>query len=359
MRLLIATGLYPPEIGGPATYAKLLEDHLPGLGITVSVLPFSRVRHLPSIVRHLAYTARLVKLAHEADLILVQDTVSTGLPTLLAAAITGKRFVVRVPGDYAWEQGTARFGVNESLEAFQKNSHGARVGLLRFVQRLVVNHAYRIIAPSHYLAEIVRGWLKEPKTIEVIYNGVDISALSRGSERERNLIVSAGRLVSWKGFEALIDIVAHEREWRLAILGDGPLRKHFEEKVQSLNVGDRIALLGNVPHEEMHTWFSRASVFVLNSRYEGLSHTLIEACAAGAPIIATRVGGNPEVIRDDEDGMLIDVGNTSALERSLVVLFHDEALRKKFEVAARERAEHFSIQRTISATAALLQSCVS
>src|SRR6185436_880397 len=104
MRILVATGLYPPESGGPATYSKFLVEKLPALGVEVSVLPFSRVRYLPKLVRHVAYFFACASLAREADIVYAQDTVSVGLPAALAAFVARKKFMVRVPGDYAWEQ---------------------------------------------------------------------------------------------------------------------------------------------------------------------------------------------------------------------------------------------------------------
>ena len=133
MRVLIATGLYPPESGGPATYTKLLEERLPALpaqagrGFTVSVLPFSTVRHLPKLLRHVAYFAVCWRMARRADVVYAQDTVSVGLPAALAAQCAGKKFVVRVPGDYAWEQGRQRFCVSDELDAFQAKRYGWRL----------------------------------------------------------------------------------------------------------------------------------------------------------------------------------------------------------------------------------------
>ncbi len=359
MKILIATGLYPPEIGGPATYAKLLEDRLPARGIAVSVFPFRTVRHLPPGLRHIAYAWGIVRMAQGADLILVQDTVSTGLPAAIAALLTGKKLVVRVPGDYAWEQGVQRFGVQESLDEFQEHSYGLRVGLFRSIQRFVVRRAHRVIAPSVYLGNIVSGWLAEPTHIEVIYNGVEIQSGEEASARRTNLIVSLGRLVPWKGFAELIDIVARHPQWRLAIRGDGPLRDQLRDQIEKNKAGAHITLDRSVSHVEAIRSCKEASVFVLNSRYEGLSHTLIEAMAVGTPVIATNVGGNPEVVRGGVDGTLVQVGDIRALENALAKLLSDAPLRARLGESAAARAKEFSIDRTVEATAKLLRSSVS
>ncbi len=359
MRLLIATGLYPPEIGGPATYTKLFEDRLPKLGTEVSVLPFSSVRDRPRIIRHIAYAWKLIQMARNVDCILVQDTVSTGVPAALVARMLGKKLVVRVPGDYAWEQGTQRFGVSDSLDDFQNRTYGIRVAAMRTMQRFTVNSATRIIAPSNYLARIVKSWLKSERPIDVIYNGVELSVTPEPKEDQKiedvSLIVTSGRLVPWKGMSELIDIAAR-RSWKLAILGDGPEKEKLQKKINDLKAEEKVQLLGQVSYADAQIWFARAAVFVLNSRYEGLSHTLIEAMAAGAPVVATNVGGNPEVIEDGVTGLLCEVENMAALERSLALLLQDASLRERLGKAARIRAHDFSIEKCVEKTASLLKS---
>ncbi|MBI2612502.1 glycosyltransferase family 4 protein [Candidatus Kaiserbacteria bacterium] len=358
MRLLLATGLYPPEIGGPATYAKLFEEQLPNYGIEVLVLPFSLVRHMPPIVRHVAYAWLLAQRMRDVDLVLVQDTVSTGFPVAIIAGLAGKKFVVRVPGDYAWEQGTQRFGVKDSLDDFQKRSYGLAVGFLRSIQRFVVIRAHRVIAPSTYLAKVISSWSPRIKRIEVIYNGIELSE-ALPVARQENLIVSSGRLVPWKGFDELIEVVSAHPEWKLEILGDGPRHRELRDQIQKAGCEERITLRGRVSHAEAREVFASATVFVLNSRYEGLSHTLIEAMSVGTPVVATRAGGNPEVVHDGEDGILIAVGDKMALEGALTHVLSDAGLRRRLGAAASGRAKDFSINKTVEATASLLKSCVS
>ena len=98
-KILIATGIYPPDMGGPATYSKLLADELPKRGIEVRVLTFGAVRHLPKVIRHLAYFFKTLSQGREVDIIYAQDPVSVGLPALWAARLLGKRFLLRLGGD--------------------------------------------------------------------------------------------------------------------------------------------------------------------------------------------------------------------------------------------------------------------
>ena len=357
MKILIATGLYPPEIGGPATYARLFEERLPRYGIQVSIFPFRNVRHLPSLIRHIAYGWRIFRMSHSVDLILVQDTVSTGFPVAVASFFSGKKFIVRVPGDYAWEQGVQRFGVKENIDDFQTKSYGLAVAVFRVIQKFVIRRALRVIAPSQYLARIVRGWVPT-KEIDVIYNGIDISA-EMNQFLTKNLIISAGRLVPWKGFAELIAVVAKNKEWRLVIFGSGSQESALMQEIQKADAEDRIEIREQVPHDDLQRQFASASVFVLNSRYEGLSHTLVEAMAVGTPVVATKVGGNSEVVQNGVNGILVSAGDNEGLDKALTQILSDDVLRKKLGGSARERAKEFSIDKTIDATASLLKLCVS
>ena len=126
IKLVIATGIYPPSIGGPATYSKLLYDKFPSMGIDVSVETFDSVRMYPRVISHIIYFVRLLNTAIGKDIILAQDTVSVGLPALCVSKILRKPFFVRVPGDYAWEQSVQRFDVKEGIDEFQTKKYGLR-----------------------------------------------------------------------------------------------------------------------------------------------------------------------------------------------------------------------------------------
>jgi len=324
-RILIATPLYPPEIGGPATYAKLLQERLPG----VRLVKFGDVRHLPKLIRHAAYFFKCISASQRADVVYALDTVSVGLPATLAARLTGRKFVVRVPGDYAWEQGRQRFGVKDELEDFQTKKYGWKVELLRRIQRFVVRNAKEVVVPSVYMQTIVAQWGAKAA---VIYSSIDLaSAYELPNNRpEGFLVVSSGRRVPWKHFDAIERVVARERGW------------HF-------------FLAENLPRGHALGWVKAADVFVLNSTYEGLSHALVEAMALGTPVIATAVGGNPELIEDGIDGLLIPPGDNHALRAALKeVEQNKEAARARAE-SARAKLKAFSIDTTIGQIADLLK----
>ena len=113
-------------------------------------------------------------------------------------------------------------------------------------------------------------------------------------------------------------------------------------------------LLGPLPHPDTLALIRDADVFVLNSTYEGLSHLLIEALALGKPIIATNVGGNPELIEDGKNGLLIPAGDRTALAEAIVHLLKNPSHQDRLANAAKESSKRFSTVAMTEATAATL-----
>lgn len=358
MKIVIATPLYPPDIGGPATYAKLLEEGLPLKGVEVELVKFSGVRHLPKLIRHYVYYRRVLRALQHADAVLALDPVSVGLPALYAAKKLKKPLIVKIVGDYAWEQGQQRFGVTQSLDEFVKTKQVSfQVSILRKIQTYVAEAAVRVIVPSAYLKGIVETWGITSEKISVIYNAALLDEIGTVPEAATRLprphIVSVGRLVPWKHFDGIIDAVAGTTA-SLAVIGSGPLHEQLA-KYAKQKLGERALFTGTLSHADTLATIKDADVFVLNSSYEGLSHLLIETQMLGVPIIATKVGGNPEVITDGEDGLLVSPGDTPVLAQTLENLLSDEQRRARLAARAQKSAERFSMETMLSATARFLQ----
>ncbi|HVW82859.1 MAG TPA: glycosyltransferase family 4 protein [Candidatus Paceibacterota bacterium] len=356
MKLVLATPLYPPEIGGPATYAKELVEGLPARGIEVELVKFSDVRNLPKLLRHYRYYRHVLAAARDGDIVFVQDTVSCGLPARLAAWRAGKPLIVRVPGDYVWEQARQRFGVADGIDEFQGKQYGLRVGVLRFIQRGVVRSAARVIVPSEYFAGVAAGWGVPRARIAVIYNGIHLplTAVPPREVPEAPFMVSVGRLVPWKGFAALIRILATLPAWRLVIIGDGPNRAALEQEARAAGVADRVRFVGALPNAEAVGWYRAATAFVLNSSFESFSFQVAEAMAVGARIIATDIGSIPELVEDGQEGLLIRPDDEAAIAASLELIRTEPAAAAARAEAAREKARRFSSERTFDALATLL-----
>lgn len=365
MTILIATGLFPPEIGGPATYSKLLTDELPKYGFEVKVLSFGPVRHLPKLIRHFVYFLKVLKQGSKSDIIFAQDPVSVGLPSALAAKILGKKFILKIVGDYAWEQyqinpvlntGQSRikYGTKfKNLEEFQREKYDLLTETRRKIQKWVAKKAKKIIVPSQYFKNIlVNGWSVPSEKITVIYNAVEQPIVrERTPIGDKDFILSIGRLVPWKGFGTLIEIMPDlPKEMKLVIIGSGPQEESLKFKVKSLKLEERVQILGQVPHDQLVNYFAQAGIFVLNSGYEGLSHLILEAMQQGVPVITTDIGGNPELIKDGYNGILIEYNNKNQIKEAILKLWFDQDLQQKFIDNSLKELEKFSLDKMISQT---------
>ncbi|XKT75420.1 MAG: glycosyltransferase family 4 protein [Patescibacteria group bacterium UBA2103] len=366
MNILVATGLYPPEGGGPATYAKALHDELPKLGVSVTVLPFSQVRRYPKFIRHIVYFFLCLKYGKKVDVIYALDPVSVGLPAMLSSFFLRKKFILKMVGDYAWEQGMQRFGVADLLDEFVKKRYGLSISLLRFIQGLVAKRAAIVVVPSAYLKKIVCTWGVKKEKIHVIYNAApDVSSVGhkkvlRGLLKYHGkYIVTVARLVPWKGIRSLIDAVgALEKsgiEARLLVIGDGPERDALEEYALEHTKEKTVSFTGRLPNDITLAYIKAADVLALNTGYEGFSHLLLEAQALGTPTVTTSVGGNPEIITHGRNGLLVPYKDTDALRKALTRALTDEVFRRNSAAAGKRKADKFSKDRMIQETKELLE----
>ena len=351
MRLVVATPLYPPEIGGPATDAAAIAAALAQKGNDVIVVPLSRTPHLPKGIRHLAYAYLLWKAARNARAIVAFDLVSIGVPAALVARFRGVPLIVRAPGDYAWEQGTQRFGVRDSIDAFQTKSYGIVVEFLRSAQRFAVKSAVLVIAPSDYFKDLMSGWGIAPERLIRIYLGINFSDQVQlpQSVPAGNVIFSLGRFVPWKGFSMLIRLLTSMPDWHLVIAGDGPLRGALEREARDLEVIERVTFTGALPRAEALGWYRSADAFVLNTSFESFSFQVLEAMESGTPIIATKIGSLPELVTDGVEGVLLTPDDASAFRAALESTQKEPHVWKNRTEAARRKAATFSIEASTDA----------
>lgn len=368
MKILIATGLYPPEIGGPATYAHMLETNLPARGFEVTVIPFGWVRHYPKVVRHVVYTWKLWAEAKQCDVVYALDPTSVGVAAALVAKLRKKPFLIRLGGDYAWEQGRVRFGLTTTLDEYVDVMSKAPIAVrfLARVQTFVCTRARKIVVPSHYLKTVVERWGIASENIQVIYSALYPLNVEQSRDELRSqlsytfpAIVSSGRLVPWKGFSVLLEVVAVLREkypeLSLIIVGSGEERQSLEEKAASLGISESVRFTGPISKEALGATIKAADVFVLNTAYEGLSHQLLEVMDIGVPIVTTTAGGNTELITDGINGTLVKFNDKEALVDAVRLILEHPDTQQRMIQAARLRSKDFSKERALDEVAQLLK----
>lgn len=361
MKILITTPLYPPEIGGPATYTKFLEENLPKKDFELTILKFSEVRHLPYIIRHIIYFFKVLSLGRNADIIYALDALGAGVPAGLAAKILRKRFFLRIAGDRAWETASQKFGITESLDTFSASSaYSFPVQCLKMGQKLGAKLAEKIIVPSEYLKIVVSNWGVSKEKIRVIYNAFEPVFLGESKAEirkelsfEGTVLLSSGRFVPWKGFEALIQamprILREVPDAVLYIIGDGPGKDRLLELSYEFRKEGKVVLLPALPKKTLARYIKAADVFILNTFYEGFSHQLLEVMSIGTPLVTTVVGGNPELVESEKEGLLIQYNDREAILRATLRILQEDGLAAKLSLAAKEKVWKFSEERAMMA----------
>ena len=329
MRVLIATGIYPPDIGGPATYSKYIAEELPKRGHSAHVLVYSRIREkFPKGISHLVFAWKVFWGARKSDVILTTDTISAGLPVHFVCLFSKKPYVLKIGGDYVWEQGVQRWGVRELLDDFLKKKYGWKIQLMCSLQSHVAKRASRVITPSNYLAGMAEQWGVRKEKISVIYNTIHISKITF-AKSDKPLLFSFGRDVPWKGFSVLREIA-----------------KEFP--------GAEFAV-GEVSREKRDELFAKSRVFLLNTGYEGFSHQLLEAMAYGLPTITTLAGGNREIVENEKNALVVPYNDKEAWIKAISRLLGDANLQKRLSEGAKATAQKFLNKDMIGETIEVLQ----
>jgi len=374
LRILLATGIFPPDIGGPATYVKMLAEELPKFDCELRVVTYSSEtqkaksdkrqnvylvnRDQNILLRYFKYFWQVYRLAKWADIIYAQDPFCAGLPTWLACKIKRKDYILKIVGDYAWEQGRQRYEVSELLDKFQDKKYSWQVEIMRIIQRIVAKGALKIVTPSQYLKSIIVKWGINSNKIEVIYNAAEKVEVRYSKEQTRaeldlrgDIILSVGRLVPWKGFGLLIDIIPEllikNPNFRLIIIGEGPEREKLETQIRNLKLADRIILIEAVEQKKLWQYMRASDLFVLNTGYEGLPHILIEAMQIGLPVITTEIGGNFEVVEHNKTGLLVNYNHKEQFKKAILELWQNKEEKERIIKNANNILEKFSKQKMI------------
>lgn len=371
-RLFVATGIFHPEAGGPATYLYELLPQLQRQGWQVRLLtygsaggdsypyPVQRVARRALPLRLAEYAANALPHLCWANLVYLH---TLGLPLVGGSAPR----VLKIVGDQAWERAIRRNWIapNEDIDAFQPQRYGWKVTLQKAVRSREAQTMDAIIVPSHYLADMVAGWGVDPARIRVIYNALPpdhdhaVSDLSQADARaqlgldERPTLLAAARLHPWKGVDHLITILSRMQDVRLLVAGDGEMKALLEQLAASLDLGDRVVFLGRIAREKLSLYMKAADYFALYSGYEGLSHSILESLRAGTPVIASRKGGNPEIIRHGENGLLVPYIDLEALHDALKTAFQP-GIRAALAAKAQSGMERFDFKTMVEQTAAVL-----
>jgi glycosyltransferase involved in cell wall biosynthesis len=353
VKVLVVSGIWPPDVGGPASHAPDVADFLSGRGHEVEVVttalepPAPRAypvrfvsRTLPPGVRHLRAAELVWERSRACDVVY-----TTGMfgRSFAGSRLARRPYVVKLTADPAFERARRRGVVGGDVDEFQRAPGGAVVSLLRIARNVELRHAAHVFCPSEYLRELAISWGIPSARVSVLPNPYPaIPALPPRDELMHELGLSgrtlafAGRLTAQKSLGVALDALASVEGVTLVIAGDGDERQILERRAAELGLGDRVRFLGAQPRERVLELFRAADAAILSSSWENFPHTVVEALAAGTPVLATRVGGVAEVVADEENGLLVPAGDAAALAAAIRRYFDDVELRDRLRAAAEE-----------------------
>ncbi len=274
MRILIATGIYPPEIGGPAEYAKHLKETWTKEGHHVSIRVFSRFNFLPTGVRHLAYLCYILPAVYRSDFVLCLDTFSAALPAVLAAKLWGRKIILRTGGDFLWEAYVERTGESVLLRDFYKtciSKFSKKEKDIFKMIKYILNNVSAIVWSTEWQKEIFvepYGLSNQKNLIIENYYGPKIAS----QEPSEKNFVAATRKLKWKNISTL-------------------------ERVFS-EIGDAKLDVEPVSHEAFLKKIASSYAVIIASLGDISPNTILDAIRLNKPFILTKENGLYPRIKD-------------------------------------------------------------
>lgn len=324
MKIVLATGIYPPEIGGPATFVPALADDWCKRGLEIAVVTYGDAqtalgagwpvevvsRAGGPFLRYLRYAWCVARCARrmKADVVFLQGPFSDGLPGTVGALMAGKPTALRVGGDFAWEgMQSAQPGNVQSLDVFLKSKKAFKWSMIFALESWVARRTSLVVTPSAYLQRLADAWGVKKDRQRVIYNTVEVeSNLSTrhelrarfGIQESAQVLLAVARAAPWKRIDFLLEVLKDlPKTHQLVFLGEGPELGHWRALAKTLGLETRVRFEGRVSRRTVQEWALAADCFLLPSLYEGFPHVAVEMVSAGLPCFVSDQGGNPEAAR--------------------------------------------------------------
>lgn len=374
MNVCFVTPEYFPISGGTGAYVYYLSRSLQKLGHNVHVV----ARHSEdsedvvdgvavhyrkgqgnAVTRYWRFARSASKKLEELDKKIGFDVIHANLPLVPSFAIpsdSAKALVCAVHSTWKGEAIVTRRDNPKNLNPNEKMMLRFNF-MLRSYEKKLMKRSDALIAVSKYTVdELTELYGIDEEKIHVIYNGVDVekfkprtnrAELRRefGLEEGQKIVLFVGRLYHRKGLEILLHsippVLQEFRDVKFVISGTGFKKKEerLRKLAKELDIEDHVTFLGYVPDEKLPDLYADSDIFVLPAIYENFPFAILEAQATGLPVISTKVGGIPEFLVDNENGFVIDPGDSTQLTQRVLTLLQDPKLAKEMGDRGRKLIE--------------------
>ena len=318
----MTVGIFPPDIGGPATFvpkiAKYFQDEL---NYEIEILTLSdnknsninddfsvkRIdRNLPIIYRWLKTIFTIYKMGKNKDLIFVNGL---GTETTIANIFLKKKIIRKIVGDPVWERAYSKAKISESFDEFQVKNYGFSISFQKKVRSFSIKKSDIVVTPSQHLKNFILN-LGFKNKIEIINNGVLIPEENTNIFTNDQInITIVSRLVSHKNIKKIIRAISDLNDplIYLNIIGDGPELNQLQKISLESNNKDNIIFHGKLNRNDINHIFLKSDIYIQASNYEGLPHSLLEAMSYGIPVLCTPVGECKEILGNEDRGYILDL----------------------------------------------------
>lgn len=314
MRILITTGIYPPQIGGPAQYAKNMFNLWSEMGHKVSVKVFSRFNFLSTGVRHLIYFLYILPAVLKADFIFTLDTFSVALPSVLAARMLGKKIIIRTGGDFLWEGYIERTGDLVLLRDFYKtrmDKFSIKEKVILYLTKWTLNHADLLVFSTNWQKDIFfEPYNLNKNKIAVVENHYDKKEQSSKFESGMSVkkyFIAGTRPLGWKNVPFLKKIFESEE---------------IKSKMAFLDIK-------SAPYDEFMGKISKAYAVILVSLGDISPHIILDAINLNKPFILTEECGILDRVGDVS--LTVNPKNENDIKEKILWLLNEENYRKQVE----------------------------
>ena len=349
MDILITVGIFPPDIGGPASFVPKISKYLINKGHNIKIICLSDKEHLdykdefsvirinrnlPIISRWLKTIVKIYNVSKKSDLIFVNGL---GTEATIANLFSRKKVIRKIVGDPVWERVYNKKLINESFDDFQENKHGISISLQKIIRNWSINKSNLVITPSQHLKAFINKIGVDNKIL-VINNGVTIQETN--NKVFQNSIIQllvVSRLVTQKNIDSIIKAVkVMENEGIiLNIVGDGSEINNLKNLVENYELEEKVNFIGKIENAKLNEYLSNADIFVQASNYEGLPHSILEAINYEIPILSTEVGGCSVLLNKGERGYIIPlpISETGISEGIRTIINNKKEAMSKAKVA--------------------------
>jgi glycosyltransferase involved in cell wall biosynthesis len=351
VKVLVISGIWPPDVGGPASHAPQVASFLQSRGhgvvvvTTASAPPPSATfpvhwvsRSLPKGVVHVRTGLEVARRAARVDVVY-----TTGMfgRSAVGATLARRPYIVKLTADPAFERARRRGIAGGNVDQFQAASAGPKVRALRLARDAELRGAAHVFTPSSYLGELAVSWGVAPARVSVLPNPAPELPESEPREvlrasfgMDRLTLAFAGRLTAQKSLGLALRAISQVDGVDLLIAGEGDERAPLEDAAAKLALSERVRFLGPLARDRVIDLFRAADAAILSSSWENFPHAVVEALAAGTPVIATRAGGVAEVVHDEVNGLIVPADDAEALGAAVRRFAGDAELRERLRAAA-------------------------